>query len=112
MNLGLSKAIVAVRDEAKGQTAMTNMSRDRNLAVDVMQVWKLDLNSYESIAAFVERVERILDHLDIVVLNAPIARLFVRIVGRPAAVGARVIISAAVKPGQEALGHYIGDVAL
>lgn len=241
LDLSLSRLIVAVRNEAKGETAKADLSRDRNIAADVIQIWKLDLNSYESITAFVERVKS-LDHLDIVVLNAgvssdgytlnpdtgheeilqvnylsnvllailllpvlksrrstpspghlvlvssetacwarfedernarpflsaldnrefdrgnqyytakllgqffltelakrvsanaaivtavtpglchgtdlnrggpaviaPMVRLFVRIVGRPAAVGARVITYAAVKPGQEAHGHYIGD---
>lgn len=72
LDLGLSKLIVAVRNEAKGQTAKANMSKDRNLAVDAIQIWKLDLNSYESITAFVERVKS-LDHLDIVVLNAGVS---------------------------------------
>ncbi|KAK7756578.1 hypothetical protein SLS62_001415 [Diatrype stigma] len=242
LDLGLSKLIITVRNEAKGDTAKADLSRGRNLAAGTIQVWKLDLNSYESITAFVERAKRSLEHLDIVVLNAgisserftlnpdtgheeilqvnylsnallailllpvlksrrstpspghlvlvssdtacwanfenernarpflsaldnrkfdrgnqyytakllgqlfvaelarhvsanvaivtaatpglcygteltrggpaviaPIYRLFVRIVGRPAAVGARVITYAAVKPGQEGHGHYIGD---
>jgi len=74
LDLGLSKLIIAVRDESKGKTARTNLLRGRNLlADDAIEVWKLDMLSYESITAFVERVKT-LERLDIAVLNAGIMK--------------------------------------
>lgn len=73
LDLGLSKLIIAVRDEAKGQKAMTDLSSGRRLEDGAIEVWKLDLLSYESITAFVERTQR-LERLDIAILNAGIMK--------------------------------------
>ncbi|KUJ22985.1 putative retinol dehydrogenase 12 [Mollisia scopiformis] len=73
LDLGLSKLIIAVRDESKGKTARKNLSQGRSLADDAIEVWKLDMLSYESITAFVERVKT-LERLDIVILNAGIMK--------------------------------------
>jgi len=73
LDLGLSKLIIAVRNESKGKTARTNLSQHRNLADDAIEVWKLDMLSYESIIAFVERVKT-LERLDIAILNAGIMK--------------------------------------
>ncbi|KAI1878937.1 hypothetical protein JX265_003114 [Neoarthrinium moseri] len=54
--LGLSKLILAVRDKSKGH------------------VWELDMSSYDSIGAFVERAQS-LERLDILILNAGITGL-------------------------------------
>lgn len=49
LDLGLSKLILAVRDESKGETACKELSTGRGLAAGVIEVWKLDLSSYDSI---------------------------------------------------------------
>ncbi|KAJ5371905.1 Short-chain dehydrogenase/reductase SDR [Penicillium concentricum] len=72
LDLGLSKLILAVRSEEKGQAAKKKLSADRNLSDDSIEVWKLDQSDYDSVAAFAERTKS-LPRLDIVVLNIGIA---------------------------------------
>ncbi|RYP48692.1 hypothetical protein DL768_005472 [Monosporascus sp. mg162] len=69
LDLGVSKLILAVRNESKGQDAATNLSQGRNLKDGAIEVWHLDLDSYDSITAFADRAKT-LDRLDIIVLNA------------------------------------------
>ncbi|KAI1101091.1 retinol dehydrogenase 12 [Jackrogersella minutella] len=74
LDLGPTKLIVAVRNESKGQAAKVKLLSGRPpLADDTIEVWKLDLQSYDSIIAFVERAKE-LERLDIVVLNAGISK--------------------------------------
>ncbi|KAI1199920.1 NAD(P)-binding protein [Nemania serpens] len=80
LQLGLSQLILAVRNEEKGKTAAAKLTTDLNLKPETVQVWRLDLSSYDSVAAFADRAKSDLDRLDIVVLNAgmwsPLARVF------------------------------------
>ncbi|KAI0838970.1 NAD(P)-binding protein [Hypoxylon sp. FL0890] len=71
LDLGLSNLILAVRDEEKGQQASAKLSSDHQLQDGAIEVWKLDLLSYDSITAFAERAKT-LQRLDIAVLNAGI----------------------------------------
>ncbi|TVY83916.1 Short-chain dehydrogenase/reductase tropG [Lachnellula suecica] len=73
LDLGLSKLIIAVRNESKGETARIGLSRGRSIPDDAIEVWKLDMLSYESITAFVERAQA-LERLDIAILNAGIMK--------------------------------------
>ena len=73
LDLGLSKLIIAVRDESKGQSAGVNLSSGRHLEEGAIEVWKLDMLSYDSITAFVERTKT-LEGLDIAILNAGIMK--------------------------------------
>lgn len=72
LRLGLSRLVMAVRDEQKGHDAMQQLysseGKDR-----IIEVWQLDLESYTSISAFSQRTTS-LDHIDYVVLNAGITR--------------------------------------
>jgi NAD(P)-dependent dehydrogenase (short-subunit alcohol dehydrogenase family) len=74
LDLGLSKLILAVRDESKGETARAALLKDRNLDAPAIQVWKLDLFSYNSVAEFAERASN-LEHLDIAMLNAGVYKV-------------------------------------
>lgn len=74
LDLGLSKLILAVRDESKGETARKQLSTGRSLAADAIEVWKLDLSSYDSIVKFAERANT-LNCLDIAVLNAGVYKV-------------------------------------
>ncbi|GAP85196.1 putative short-chain dehydrogenase reductase family protein [Rosellinia necatrix] len=80
LQLGLSKLILAVRNEDKGKAAAAKLVSDLNLGPDIVQVWVLDLSSYDSILAFADRVKSDLNTLDLVVLNAgmwsPLDRAF------------------------------------
>lgn len=73
LDLGLSKLVIAVRDEAKGQFAKTHLLGGR--PGGSVGAWKLDLQSYDSITAFAERTKT-LERLDIVVLNAGVSKQF------------------------------------
>ncbi|TVY14648.1 Short chain dehydrogenase sol3 [Lachnellula arida] len=71
--LGLSKLILAVRDENKGKAAAAKLSSNQSFTKGVViEVWKLDLSVYESIVAFVDRTKS-LERIDNVILNAGIS---------------------------------------
>ncbi|KAI1323171.1 NAD(P)-binding protein [Xylariaceae sp. FL0255] len=73
LELGLSRLILAVRNEEKGNKAraslLANWKRD-NVSIDV---WNLDMLSYDSVVAFAARAQT-LDRLDIAVLNVGILK--------------------------------------
>ncbi|KAI1328426.1 NAD(P)-binding protein [Xylariaceae sp. FL0255] len=73
LDLGVSKLILAVRDEEKGAKAAANLIANREgLPADTIEVWKLDLSDYNSLVAFANRVHKTLTRLDIAILNAGI----------------------------------------
>lgn len=69
VRLGLSKLILAVRSESKGQAARKELLADTGAAPEEIEVWNLDLSSYESITQFADRAKA-LHRLDIAILNA------------------------------------------
>ncbi|KAK1243334.1 hypothetical protein MKX07_003962 [Trichoderma sp. CBMAI-0711] len=69
LRLGLSKLILAVRSESKGETARKELLADTGAAPEEIEVWNLDLSSYESITQFADKAKT-LDRLDIAILNA------------------------------------------
>ena len=73
LDLG-GKVILAVRDEAKGEAAQQGLAKGRNLAPEAIQIWKLNLSSYDSIIAFAKRAKH-LEHLDIAILNAGVFKV-------------------------------------
>ncbi|KAI1763922.1 NAD(P)-binding protein [Hypoxylon sp. FL1150] len=75
LDLGLSKLILAVRDEAKGEAARKTLTATKALeASQSIEVWKLDHASYESVVSFAERVEHFNPRLDFAILNAGVNR--------------------------------------
>ncbi|KAI0879183.1 hypothetical protein GGS24DRAFT_439850 [Hypoxylon argillaceum] len=72
---GLSKLVLAVRDERKGAAAREDLAAGRDLAPDAIEVWPLDYASYKSVTGFASRAARGLANLDIVVLNAGVYRI-------------------------------------
>jgi NAD(P)-dependent dehydrogenase (short-subunit alcohol dehydrogenase family) len=73
LELDLSRLILAVRSLEKGEVAATKMRKQFPKAG--IEVWLLDMSSYESIQTFTRRVEIHLDRLDIVLLNAGVIKL-------------------------------------
>ncbi|KAG9851585.1 NAD(P)-binding protein, partial [Aureobasidium melanogenum] len=69
LDLKLGRLILAVRSEARGEKARSDLLAGRSLAPSAIEVWKLDLSEYDSITEFAERAQT-LEHLDIVVMNA------------------------------------------
>lgn len=68
VRLGAAKVIMACRDVDKGQTAAGSISGGR----DVVEVWQLDLSSFDSVKSFAHRAER-LERVDALVSNAGVA---------------------------------------
>ncbi|CAI6268382.1 unnamed protein product [Periconia digitata] len=65
---GATKVIMTARDKQKGESTKSAIEKRLEKKV-VLEVWELDMNSYESIVAFAERAKT-LDSLDIAILNA------------------------------------------
>ncbi|PNP50317.1 hypothetical protein THARTR1_09025 [Trichoderma harzianum] len=74
LDLGLERLILAVRSEANGEEAKKALLSGLNHGrAAIIEVWKLDLSSYDSIMAFAERTKT-LERLDIVVHNAGLVK--------------------------------------
>ncbi|KAI4269802.1 MAG: hypothetical protein L6R38_007330 [Xanthoria sp. 2 TBL-2021] len=71
VRLGASKVILAVRNTEKGLAAKRSIleSTGRNEKDDVIDVWSLDLTSYESVSQFAARAMG-LERLDVLLSNA------------------------------------------
>ncbi|KAJ8128699.1 hypothetical protein O1611_g4936 [Lasiodiplodia mahajangana] len=78
LDLGISKLILAVRNESKAKALVDGLSAKRDIKPSI-EVWRLDYLSYDSIIDFVNRAKD-LERLDIVVLNAGIYRTTVNLV--------------------------------
>ncbi|KAI1268378.1 hypothetical protein F5Y18DRAFT_441130 [Xylariaceae sp. FL1019] len=75
---GLSKLILAVRDEKKGVATAETIASGHESWAKAVEVWHLDYCTYDSIISFAARTKS-LENLDIVVLNAGVYRLSRRI---------------------------------
>jgi NAD(P)-dependent dehydrogenase (short-subunit alcohol dehydrogenase family) len=71
--LGAAKVILGVRNLDKGAAAKATIE-SRTGRKDCIEVWELDMMSYDSVKAFAKRVEA-LDHLDVAILNAGVWRV-------------------------------------
>ena len=71
VRLGAEKVILAVRTVEKGEAARKRIEESTK-RTSVVEVWQLELESYESVKAFAEKA-RGLDRLDVLVENAGIA---------------------------------------
>lgn len=68
LSVKLSRLILTVRSMKKGEEAATKLRAEFPGAT--IDVWELEMGSYDSVQAFVRRVENELSRLDIAVLNA------------------------------------------
>ncbi|ETS74413.1 hypothetical protein PFICI_14279 [Pestalotiopsis fici W106-1] len=66
--LGLSTLIVAVRSQHKGDEAAKGLKASHPNAR--IEVWLVDMESYDSVQNFAKRCDKDLDRIDIVILNA------------------------------------------
>ncbi|KAF2636240.1 NAD(P)-binding protein [Massarina eburnea CBS 473.64] len=71
--LGASTVILAVRSISKGEAAKTDIEKT-TAKTNVIQVWQLDMSSYQSVIDFASRATKELKRLDIAVLNAGVVR--------------------------------------
>lgn len=70
--LGASKLILAVRNIKAGEAAKKDIEATTKCAASVIEVWSLDLASYESVKAFASRAAS-LPRIDVLLENAAIA---------------------------------------
>ncbi|KAI4602191.1 hypothetical protein KJ359_009428 [Pestalotiopsis sp. 9143b] len=73
LDLGLSKLILAVRDEAKGESARKSLTHLLKPGQSI-EIWQLDYASYDSVVAFAQRAEGLNPRLDIAILNSGVNR--------------------------------------
>jgi retinol dehydrogenase-12 len=71
VNLGASKVILAVRSIEKGEVAKKDIESTSGKK-GVVEVWQLDLSSYESVEAFAAKAST-LERLDVLLENAGIS---------------------------------------
>ncbi|MCJ1465663.1 hypothetical protein MMC07_004282 [Pseudocyphellaria aurata] len=69
--LGAAKVILGVRNVEKGELARQSIEKSTNRQ-GIVDVWQVDLSSYESVKQFATRVEN-LNRVDVIVENAAIA---------------------------------------
>lgn len=72
LQLGLSHLVMAVRTQAKGDAAASQLREEFPDAQ--VSVWTLEMDSYDSIRAFAARCESSLPRIDAVILNAGLAK--------------------------------------
>ncbi|KIW91186.1 uncharacterized protein Z519_08081 [Cladophialophora bantiana CBS 173.52] len=70
--LGASKLILAVRNTKAGEDAKKDIEKTTNCNRGVIEVWELDLASYDSVNAFANRASQ-LPRIDVLLENAGIA---------------------------------------
>ncbi|PVH91619.1 NAD(P)-binding protein [Periconia macrospinosa] len=71
VRLGASTVILAVRTVSKGEAAKADIEKSEGKS-GVLQVWPLNMSSYESVIEFAARAQKELERIDIAVLNAGI----------------------------------------
>jgi retinol dehydrogenase-12 len=76
--LGAARIILGVRSQANGDAAKQNieasLSSTTNQPQTAIDVWILDLASFDSVVSFSQRINNELGHLDMAVLNAAVAK--------------------------------------
>ncbi|KAI1841784.1 hypothetical protein JX265_007112 [Neoarthrinium moseri] len=73
VGLGCAKLIIAVRSVEKGESAKRSIVQTTGCDPKVIDVWPIDLTSYDSVRTFADRVDRELDRVDVLLENAAVA---------------------------------------
>ena len=71
VRLDAAKVILAVRNLDKGEVAKESILKSEKKTADVVEVWKLDLSSFQSIKDFAKKAQS-LERLDVLIENAGI----------------------------------------
>ncbi|OAA55859.1 NAD(P)-binding domain protein [Niveomyces insectorum RCEF 264] len=72
LRLGVEKLIMAVRNMEKGEKARSELLRSSKRSPDSIEVWHLDMESYDSVKNFANRATTSLPRVDVVLANAGI----------------------------------------
>ncbi|KAL4796968.1 hypothetical protein BDV19DRAFT_68101 [Aspergillus venezuelensis] len=70
LNLGVESLIIGSRSPQRGEATKTELEKRTNRR-GVVQIWELEMNSFQSVKEFAKRVDG-LKHLDVALLNAGI----------------------------------------
>lgn len=70
--LGASTLILAVRNLPKGAAVKAEIESSTGCGPDVVRVWELEMESYDSVKRFSQKVDAELERVDVVVANAGI----------------------------------------
>lgn len=73
VKLGASQVILACRNIEKAKEAAKDIQATTSCSSDTVQVWHLDMSSYDSVEAFSDRVRTELPRVDVVLANAGIS---------------------------------------
>jgi NAD(P)-dependent dehydrogenase (short-subunit alcohol dehydrogenase family) len=68
--LGAARVILACRDTERGEAAKADIERSITTSSTVIEVWSLDLCSFDSVRAFCRRADKELERLDVLLANA------------------------------------------
>ncbi|KAJ5780554.1 Short-chain dehydrogenase/reductase SDR [Penicillium paradoxum] len=71
LNLGVESLIIGSRSMERGNQAKASLEKATNRR-NVVKVWELEMNSFQSVKRFADRANTELDRLDIALLNAGI----------------------------------------
>lgn len=71
--LNAKKVILAVRNTQAGESARSDILNTTGRDPSAIEVWKLDLSSYDSVKAFAKRAETELERIDVLLENAAVA---------------------------------------
>lgn len=72
VRLGASHVILACRNVGKGDAAAKDIMTTTGCSKETLEVWQIDMASYESVKAFAVRVKTELPRLDVLIANAGI----------------------------------------
>lgn len=72
VRLGASRVILACRSVEKGRAAAKDIQTSTGCSPETLEVWELDMASYDSVKAFASRVHANLSRLDVFIANAGI----------------------------------------
>ncbi|KAF7563907.1 hypothetical protein G7046_g214 [Stylonectria norvegica] len=72
LRLGVKRLIMAVRNLEAGEKARLDLLKSTERSPDSVEVWHLDMDSYDSVKTFAERANTSLPRLDVVLANAGI----------------------------------------
>lgn len=69
LNLGVESLVIGSRNLERGNQAKVSLEKATNRR-NVVKVWELEMNSFQSVKSFADRANTELDRLDIALLNA------------------------------------------
>ncbi|KIW54138.1 hypothetical protein PV05_06520 [Exophiala xenobiotica] len=76
LQLGASTVIMGVRTLSKGEAAKEDIRESTGVRPEAIEVWQLDMESFESVKSFASRAERFVNaggRLDVAIMNAGVA---------------------------------------